>query len=549
MSRILPKLLAVLALVLVVSLVWSGIHSFLAIKNLRDFKLEASSQAASRALPVVLVLNQATFHQIPDIQVWYSGLKLLQEIPAALPTLPAVLDHSSGELTESPSVSEVLTPWLTEISMMSQELPRTWVLRHLLGTQTVTQISDVSPVLDTLQNSLLNQSQTWLILFQNSDELRATGGFAGSLALVSLHNGSVTQIEVQDIYQPDGQFHGFTPPPPGVSEYLSGGNGWRLPDLNWSPDFPTSAHTIHTFFADIKYPEIAGVVSLNLEVAQRLLEVTGGVYLPEYQITVTPDNLNQVLRQDRDQFFPGSLAKQQLLASFFTHFKLRLSQVTPGEQLEVLEILRTAAQQKEIQVFAINPDLQKMLLAYDLAGQVPSSSEANLYIYPIESNVGINKANQGVERHYELTVQPTQSSFKTFFTNSNTFDPATKTASAEAKHLHYVNYQRFLLKPETQVTSIRFNGQDISSYDQNEVTLSNGETFKQIGFLITTLEQQPGELEVTLTHPQLNTDSQIVVGQQSGIHPRLTLDLLGHKAELDLTQDLITTSTQLPQYN
>jgi nucleoside-diphosphate-sugar epimerase len=51
----------------------------------------------------------------------------------------------------------------------------------------------------------LDSKKSYLILLQNNNELRPTGGFIGSLARVDFEKGKLIKLDVQDVYNIDGQ--------------------------------------------------------------------------------------------------------------------------------------------------------------------------------------------------------------------------------------------------------------------------------------------------------------------------------------------------------
>jgi hypothetical protein len=87
---------------------------------------------------------------------------------------------------------------------------------------------------------LAPMGRTYLILAQNSDELRATGGFISAAGVVRLENGRITDMKLTDSYAVDDldQPHPLAPGP--LAEQM-GAQILLLRDSNWSPDFPASA--------------------------------------------------------------------------------------------------------------------------------------------------------------------------------------------------------------------------------------------------------------------------------------------------------------------
>jgi hypothetical protein len=81
----------------------------------------------------------------------------------------------------------------------------------------------------------LGGRRKYAVLFQNNMELRATGGFIGSLAILSFENGKLYDMPIFDVYDADGQLKGRRPP--ARSDILGEAN-WYLRDSNFDPDFP-----------------------------------------------------------------------------------------------------------------------------------------------------------------------------------------------------------------------------------------------------------------------------------------------------------------------
>lgn len=49
-----------------------------------------------------------------------------------------------------------------------------------------------------------DEPQRYLVLLQNNNEIRPTGGFPGSYAALTIDKGKITDFKVDDVYNPDG---------------------------------------------------------------------------------------------------------------------------------------------------------------------------------------------------------------------------------------------------------------------------------------------------------------------------------------------------------
>jgi hypothetical protein len=382
--------------------------------------------------------------------------------------------------------------WLDDTTQFSELIKKS----HFYGFVPEDKKQFLEPQLFADAKSFLTELSTgqkaWLILFQNTDELRATGGFMGSYARISFSEGMLVDFEIQDIYQPDGQFKGFVAAPKGVTEFLSSGKGMRLPDANWWSDFPRSAQTILQYFAFGKEQRIMGVVAVNLQLAEDVLRVFGPVVLSDYDVTVTADNISRVARADRVDFFPGSKQKAHFLTLLFNQIKLRAETAEPEKLAQLLKLWHARLATKDWQWYSPNETLQQISQRYGFSGAVSIPTGDTLFFESVESNVGINKANAGITRTVDIQLLPTQIQVLMQFTNHQA-KPIISTAelrpdlvagrSELQNGLGYVNYQRFLISPYLKVVSIFVGDQSITNWDEETIVLS-GVTLKQVGFVM-----------------------------------------------------------------
>ena len=164
-----------------------------------------------------------------------------------------------------------------------------------------------------------NGARKYLLLFQNNHELRATGGFIGSYALLNLHDGVVEQFFVDGIFNPDGQLKENIVPPKPIQKISA---GWSLHDSNWYPDFPVSAEKAIFFYEKTGGPTVDGVVTITPVVLERLLEVLGPIDLPEYGVTIDAKNFIPIVQEqveekyDRQENKPKKILSDLAVAMF-----------------------------------------------------------------------------------------------------------------------------------------------------------------------------------------------------------------------------------------
>jgi hypothetical protein len=142
----------------------------------------------------------------------------------------------------------------------------------------------------------LGKPSTFLLVTMDNSELRATGGFQGNYALVTMQDGHlVNGIKLDDTYDIDeanGQcWNSASVVPPQYSSWWPYGC-WGVRDANISPDFPTSAKRTIDLLAQEKNWHVNGVIALTPTLIQQILQLTGPITIGYgYNATVTSQNL------------------------------------------------------------------------------------------------------------------------------------------------------------------------------------------------------------------------------------------------------------------
>ncbi|MCA1554618.1 MAG: DUF4012 domain-containing protein, partial [Chloroflexi bacterium] len=76
-------------------------------------------------------------------------------------------------------------------------------------------------------------ARSYLIIAQNEDELRATGGFISAVGLITVERGKVVASEFMDSYAVDNLGKPYPDPPDALRKYMLA-YLWLFRDSNWS---------------------------------------------------------------------------------------------------------------------------------------------------------------------------------------------------------------------------------------------------------------------------------------------------------------------------
>ena len=243
----------------------------------------------------------------------------------------------------------------------------------------------------------------YLILFQNSSELRPTGGFIGSYALLEVAGGKIQHMFVEGIYNIDGQLTVNVVPPKPFQHIAT---AWSTHDANWFLDFPTSAEKIMWFYERTGGGKVDGVVTLNVEVIEQLLELTGPIALPGYDLTLDAQNFRDEIQYEVEVAYDKKLNRpKQVLADFTPPFLEQLGRVAQTQQAELASLILRALEEKYTMLYFKDPNVQEFFENQGWTGSIPQQD--NDYLAVVHSNIGGYKTDKFMQSSvdYDVTIQ------------------------------------------------------------------------------------------------------------------------------------------------
>ncbi len=247
--------------------------------------------------------------------------------------------------------------------------------------------------------------RTYLFLFQNNHELRATGGFIGSYALLDVNAGKLRRFFVDGIFNPDGQLKENIVPPKPIQKISA---GWSLHDSNWFPDFPTSAEKAMFFYEKTGGPTVDGIITLTPEVLKRVLELVGPVSLPEYGVTIDTENFISIIQEEVEVGYDKEENEPKRILGDVMEVLLQrfLSFGHPKETWELGNSLADLLNERHILMYSKNPDMERLIRAAGWSGEVLSAPHD--YVSVIHSNINGYKTDGVIEEEiwHEAEIHP-----------------------------------------------------------------------------------------------------------------------------------------------
>ena len=136
---------------------------------------------------------------------------------------------------------------------------------------------DAKPLLKQLPSMLgKDKEKTYLLLFQNNYERRATGGFLTSYAYFRIKNGKISVERSSDIYSLDQSISSHPVAPREILTYHKGVSSFYIRDSNLSPDLPASIKLFESLYSRSgAQQEYDGVIMLDAKVLVDMLRIFG----------------------------------------------------------------------------------------------------------------------------------------------------------------------------------------------------------------------------------------------------------------------------------
>ena len=253
----------------------------------------------------------------------------------------------------------------------------------------------------------------FLLILQNNDELRPTGGFIGNYGLLELQNGKIVRLETHDSYHLDMPAQDyFKPAPPAELNKYLGVKQWFLRDVNWSPDFPTTAGQIEYFYQEqtkiinkTKANEkIDGVIAITPILVEDLLGIVGPITIEDqvYNQQNFVELLQYRVEMSYDQYGVTSWNRKEIINEVIKEVEKRLLALPASRWAEIVQVITRNLERKNILLYSNNDLVEQWLIQQNWAGQAKSTTGD--YLWVIDANLAAFKTDAVVDKQINYKV-------------------------------------------------------------------------------------------------------------------------------------------------
>ena len=267
-------------------------------------------------------------------------------------------------------------------------------------------IQQLLPVAPTILG--IGKPTNYLIEVLDSTELRPGGGFIGNYGTATLSGGRLSAAHITDVVLLDRPFEAagnIIPYPTAYSWFDIAPGSWSFRDSNLDADFPTAArYGEQTYKQEGGNVPVQGVIAITPALIEHALAITGPIAVPEYQETVTSQNLIARIHYHQlggkaagegSSFIPSPDGHSSLRKRFTEllgeHFLARVRQLPSTNLSKLLLLMVNAVRSKDIQIYFNAGIAENLLHSYHLDAAIQSPVGDGLFV--VDANIAANKAN------------------------------------------------------------------------------------------------------------------------------------------------------------
>ncbi|MBT3356147.1 DUF4012 domain-containing protein [bacterium] len=250
------------------------------------------------------------------------------------------------------------------------------------------------------------EEKTFLILFQNNNELRPGGGYIGAFGILKIKGEKVIAIDTHDTNVFDSGISTKIEPPFPMKDYLKVSD-WELRDSNWSPDFATNAEKAEELYQiEGGEEELSGVVAISTKLLPSFLEITGPVSIPGFPGEYNSDNaieklqfqvekgyVEQGIAQGKRKYIMKDLAKAILL---------KAQEGSLSDKKALVAKMEKHLNEKDVMINFKDTKLQEKIKKLGWNGELKKSEQD--YLMMVDANMASYKTDQVIKRSFEYTA-------------------------------------------------------------------------------------------------------------------------------------------------
>ena len=254
----------------------------------------------------------------------------------------------------------------------------------------------------------IGEPRTYLILAQNNDEIRPSGGYISTWGWIRVRSGRIQDQE----YFPTTSTSP-SPPPASVAESFEVPAWWgeygepiyAAWDGSWYADFSATAEMAVWYYNNGNNPSrpVNGAIGVDLIAVEYLVEALGEVYVPEYSVMIDAEHFREAvydIRAGRDT----PLEHKRFVAAMFSSIITEWQRSDLETQSAMYRALLRALREKHLMLHFSDETVQSAVEELGWGG-TQSKARDHDYLMVAEANIRANKSSSSIYRQITYDVQ------------------------------------------------------------------------------------------------------------------------------------------------
>ena len=270
-----------------------------------------------------------------------------------------------------------------------------------------TQKKELMGTLEIVSELAKKEDTTFLLLFQNKDELRPGGGYIGSFGILKIKKGKVVFVDTHDTNIFDSRIATQVDPPKPMKDWL-GVQDLELRDSNWSPDFKINAEQADYFYhLEGGQEKLDGVIALSSKLLPSFLEIVGPVEIEGYPGVYNSENaVEQLEYQVEKGYWDQGIEKgkrKYIMKEMSKSIIKKAQSLSWLEKKKLFNRVEKHLNEKDVLIYFKDEDLQQKIKNLGWSGEIKDIKNSD-FLMMVDANLGARKSDAVIDRTFEYTV-------------------------------------------------------------------------------------------------------------------------------------------------